>query len=104
MSAPLTPSIPAPAASARAGFPEWLGPLLQGVTLASVFAIGAWTGKIDTKVDEVLRAQEQQRLDLKELSSQVAKLNDNLSYLQGILQGSRNEVTNPQHRAAPSPR
>jgi polyhydroxyalkanoate synthesis regulator phasin len=58
-----------------------LGPLLQGVTLASVFAIGAWTGKIDSKLDEVLHAQEQQRSDMKELAAQVAKLNENLSYL-----------------------
>jgi hypothetical protein len=100
MSAPLTPSVPAPAVSVRTGFPEWLGPLLQGVTLASVFAIGAWTGKIDTKVDEVLREQEQQRTDVKELSNQVAKLNDNLSYLQGVLQATKNRPTSDHSSAA----
>ena len=101
MSAPVTPSVSASAMPARVGLPNWLGPLLQGVTLASVFAIGAWTGKIDTKVDEVLREQEQQRADVKELSGQVAKLNDNLSYLQGILQATKNRPTSdrmtPQH-------
>lgn len=102
MSSPLTPSVPASAVSVRAGFPDWLGPLLQGVTLASVFAIGAWTGKIDSKVDEVLRTQEQQRLDVKELSGQVAKLNDNLSYLQGILQGARPQPGS-RHQATSTP-
>jgi hypothetical protein len=84
------PSAPIPAA--RGGIPEWLSPLLQGITLFSVitlgFAAGIWKGQIDTRLDDVQRVREEQRMELKELTQQVAELGKSISYLQGSLQGS----------------
>jgi hypothetical protein len=92
------PAAPAPTTSATAGpakssIPEWLSPLLQGITLlsviAGVFAAGIWKGEIDTKLEDVLRAREEQRMELKELSQQVTELSKSISYLQGTLQNSK---------------
>lgn len=82
----------APILAVRGGIPEWLSPLLQGITLLSVialgFAAGIWKGQIDTRLDDVQRVREEQRMELKELTQQVAELGKSISYLQGSLQGS----------------
>ena len=100
-----TPLVPTSASSAsttgvRGGIPEWLSPLLQGITLLSViavgFAAGIWKGQIDTRLEDVLRAREEQRTELKELTQQVAELGKSISYLQGSLQGSNGPV--PTHK------
>jgi hypothetical protein len=88
------------AVSAKGGIPEWLSPLLQGITLLSViavgFAAGAWKGQIDTRLDDILRAREEQRTEVKELTQQVTELGKSISYLQGSLQGS--SVPAPAHK------
>jgi len=106
MSGSMTPSAPTPLAPTSAstaprvtvgGIPEWLSPLLQGITLLSVialgFAAGIWKGQIDTRLDDVQRVREEQRMELKELTQQVAELGKSISYLQGSLQGSNAPVT-----------
>ena len=72
----------APMVTVRGGIPEWLSPLLQGITLLSViavgFAAGIWKGQIDTRLDDVLHAREEQRMELKELTQQVAELDKSI--------------------------
>src|SRR5258708_36366482 len=92
------PSVPVSYVAAvpgKSGIPDWLSPLLQGVTLLSViaigFAAGVWKGQIDTRLDDVLRVGEEQRMKLSQLSQQVAELGKSISYLQGYLQDSRAE-------------
>jgi len=84
-----------PAVSRTSGTPEWLSPLLQGITLLAViggvFAAGIWRGEIDTKLDDILRARDGQPMEMKELSQQVAELSKSISYLQGTLQGSKGD-------------
>jgi uncharacterized protein YPO0396 len=76
---------------------------LQGITLLSViamgFAAGIWQGQIDTRLEDLQRAREEQKGDLqrtreeqsaelKELAQQVADIGKSISYLQGSLQGA----------------
>ncbi len=99
----VTSASSAPTVAVRGGIPEWLSPLLQGITLLSViaigFAAGIWKGQIDTRLDDVVRAREEQRMELKELTQQVAELGKSISYLQGSLQGSNAPAPThkPQH-------
>jgi hypothetical protein len=82
--------------SGNRGIPEWLSPLLQGITLltvlSGVFAAGAWKGEIDTRLDDIVRAREEQRMELKELSQQITELSKGISYLQGSMQISKPSV------------
>jgi hypothetical protein len=76
------PPASTPMVSTRRGIPEWLSPLLQGITLLSVigigFAAGVWKGQIDTRLDDVLRTREEQRMELKELTQQVVELSKSI--------------------------
>jgi hypothetical protein len=108
MTPPVAPTLATSASSSpilavRGGIPEWLSPLLQGITLLSVialgFAAGIWKGQIDTRLDDVQRSREEQRMEMKELTQQVSELGKSISYLQGSLQGSNAPVQahKPQH-------
>ncbi|HZR58009.1 MAG TPA: hypothetical protein VFA74_14130 [Terriglobales bacterium] len=86
--------------SGNKGIPDWLSPLLQGITLLTVlggvFAAGAWKGEIDARLDDNVRAREEQRMELKELSQQITELSKSISYLQGSMQ-----ISKPIVQAAP---
>jgi TolA-binding protein len=79
---------------------------LQGITLLSViavgFAAGVGKGQIDSRLDDVLRVREEQRMQLTQLSQQVAELGKSISYLQGYLQNSAadgNHAPTPKARS-----
>jgi hypothetical protein len=74
------------------GVPPWLGPLLQGITLVTllgcVFTAGIWKGQIDTKLEVLQRASDDQKEQLKVMREDLKDLEKSVSRLQGQLEAS----------------
>jgi hypothetical protein len=82
----------APKLAVSVGVPAWLAPLLQGLTfvtlLVFVFTAGIWKGQIDTRLEVLQRASDDQKESLKVIREDLKDLEKSVSRMQGQLEAS----------------